>query len=95
MANKYYVGDVGTDIIVDCGQDITGATGTVIKYKKPDGSIGEWVATIYNSNYLKYTVLAGDWDQQGNWYVNAYMILSGWTGRGETDTFYLNEPFEQ
>lgn len=99
MANKFYVGDYGTDIIVECGEDISGATGTVIKYRKPDNKTGEWVATIYDnpdSQYdnscLKYTVEDGDWDLAGTWFINAFMSLTGWTGHGETDSFMLHEP---
>ena len=38
MTDKYYVGDTGTDIIVDCGTAITGATNTKLKVKKSDGT---------------------------------------------------------
>ena len=93
MANKYYVGDIGTDIIVDCGQSISDATIKQIKYKKPDGTIGYWEADIYQNNYLKYTTEENDWDQHGVWYVNAYVEMTAWKGRGETDRFTLDDPF--
>jgi len=100
MADKFFVKDEGADIICECGETITGATGTVIKYQKPDGTEGEWVAEIYDDpeseltdSTLKYTVKAGDWDLAGNWYVNPYLVLSGWKGHGETDAFTLHEVF--
>lgn len=94
MANKYYVGDVGTDIIVDCGQDISAATGTKLLVLKPNGAEVEWTATIYNTNYLKYTVQAGDFDQTGEYRLQSYMTLSAWTGRGEVDVFHIEEAFK-
>ena len=91
MADKFYVGDVGTDIILDCEETITGATGTKIKYKKPDGTSGEWTAAVYDdaesdytSSCLKYTTQADDLDIDGLWHFQTYLTLSGWTGSGET-----------
>lgn len=84
MAGKYYTGDVGTDIILDCGEDITGATATKIKYKKPDNSTGEWIAGVYNINYLKYTIQSGDLDQAGLWKFQVSLTLGSWSGLGET-----------
>ena len=87
MSDKVYVGDVGTEIIVDCGQSIVGATATTLEILKPDGTTKSWTATIYQSNYLKYTVQADDLDMAGLWRVQAKLTLSGWTGKGETDSF--------
>ena len=81
---KHYKDAVGVDIILDCGADITGATDTKIKVEKPDGTEVEWAATIYNSNYLKYTTVADDLDQEGVYKMQAYLTLSGFTGAGDT-----------
>ncbi len=93
MANKYYVGDIGTDIIVDCGEDISAATVKRIKYRKPDGTEGYWEADVYLSNYLKYTVLINDWDLSGKWSINSYIEIGTWKGHGETDWFVLDSPY--
>ena len=92
--SKYYVGDVGTDIIVDCGVDITGATDTTMKVKKPDGTTVSWTATVYNSNYLKFTTIADSFDQAGVWKLQSSLTLGGWTGLGETAEFTIYDPYE-
>lgn len=83
MANTWYVGDSGFDIICDCGKDITGATSRTIDYTKPDGTTGSWDATIHNSNYLKYTTQTGDIDTPGVWFFHASFTLGDWDGIGE------------
>jgi hypothetical protein len=93
MSDKVYVGDVGTDIIVDCGQDISGATSTSLEVNKPDGTNVSWTATIYQSNYLKYTIIADDFDQEGIYRVQSKLTLGGWTGRGETANFRVYNPY--
>jgi hypothetical protein len=87
MSDKVYVGDVGTEIIVDCGQAITGATGTTLEVEKPDGTEKSWTATIYGTNYLKYTIQTDDLDIAGVYKVQSKLTLGGWTGKGETDKF--------
>lgn len=102
MADKFYVGDEGTDIIIEAGEDISAASVIKIKYKKPDDSTGEWEAEYYDdplseftNSALKYTVLTDDWDQAGNWYTNPYIEMGTWKGHGETDTFKLHAVHEQ
>ena len=94
MAYKHFVDEVGTVITVDCGCDITGATGTALKVKKPDGTEVSWTATIYDSNYLRYTTVSGDLDQVGVYYVQSYLTIGGWTGRGETAEFIIYDKYE-
>ena len=100
MADKYYVGDVGTDIILDCEETIIGATDRKIKYKKPDGTIGEWDAEIYDdpeSEYtnscLKYITIVGDFNQKGLYSVQVNLTLGTWSGSGETADFNVYDPF--
>ena len=94
MADKHYIGEIGTDILVDCGSDITGATDTKLKVKKPDGSEVEWIAAIDGTNFLKYTTLITDFNLAGTYYLQASLVLAGWTGLGETALFVIDEPFE-
>lgn len=94
MADKHYIGEIGTEILVDTGVDITGATDTKIQCKKPDGTIVAWTATISGTTKLKYTIISGDFNQSGTYTLQASLILTGWTGRGETATFDVDELFE-
>lgn len=88
--DKYYVGDVGTDVIVNCGQSIVGATDTTIEIEKPDGSKVSWVAEVYNSNYLKYVIKADDWDIPGIYKAQAKLTLGAWSGKGKTSKFLVS-----
>ena len=94
MSDKPYVGDIGTDVIDDCGVEITGATPTVLKVEKPDGTFHDWSATIHQSNYLKHTTVSGDFDQAGIYKVQVSLTLGGWSGLGETDSFQVYAAYD-
>ena len=91
----HYTDEIGTEIIVDCGVDISGATPTTLKVKKPDGTEVEWTATIYNSNYLKYTTILGDFNQSGTYVLQTSLTLTGWTGLGDVATFEIYAPYHR
>jgi hypothetical protein len=97
MSNKYYVGDVGTEILVDCGMNIEDATHTKICMRKPDGTIIERDADIHAQNglteHLRYVTVSEDLNQAGWYKVQAKLTLSGWSGRGETDCFMVYDVF--
>ena len=90
---KYYVGDIGTEIIVNCGTDISTATAQSLKVKKPSGAIVSWSATVYNINFLKHSVVAGDFDEVGTYELQSHIVMSTWSGRGETTRFTINQKF--
>jgi len=94
MSDKVYVGDYGTVITVDCGEDISAATITQIKVQKPGGTVVTWGASLYGTNYLQYTTVNGDIDESGIWKVQASVTLPSWKGLGETDTFTVYEAYE-
>lgn len=94
MSEKPYVGDIGTVIIVNCGSSIEGATTKNLKVKKPDGVFVTWSAEIYQSNYLKYTTVDGDFNIEGVYYLQASIVVSGWTGLGETANFRVYDPYD-
>lgn len=94
MSDKVYVGDVGTIITVDCGEDISTATVNNLVIKKPDGTTETWTGSIYNSNYIRYTIQSGDLDQSGVWKVQSVVTLPSWSGLGETATFRVYEAYE-
>jgi hypothetical protein len=96
--NKYYTGDIGTEIIVDCGSDITGATSPKIHIKKPNGTTVSKTASVHTidgeTRYLRYITITGDLDQVGEYRVQAGLTLAGWSGRGETALFSVYGTFE-
>jgi hypothetical protein len=89
MADKIYVGDIGTLILLDTAATLTGGTVT-IEYTKPDGSTGSWAGTITTSasganKGISYTTAsAGDLNQPGLWKLQAHAVLSGGTWSGVT-----------
>lgn len=93
MANKIYVGSIGVEIIVDCGENITGAENTFLHVKKPDNKQVSWPATAYQTNYLKYTSAKNDLNQAGDYKLQAALTLSGWSGLGATATFRVYKEF--
>ena len=76
-----FKGDVGTKIILSVGTNVSAATVAKIKYRKPLNESGEWVATIDGST-IYYITQAGDLDQSGEWKLQAYIELPGWSGHG-------------
>lgn len=92
MANKIYVGDIGTEILLDTGVNITTATVHNIKYKKPDGTTGTWTGTVKDFTKISYTVQAADLDQAGTYTLQAYVVMVGYWS-GETVTFIVYGDF--
>lgn len=86
MADKVYIGDVGTVIDVDCGESIVTATGQVLKVRKPNGTEVSWSASI-STNSLRHTAIVGDLDLVGTYMIQPYLTITGWTGHGKTVQF--------
>ena len=82
--SKVYVGDTGTVIVLDCGQDISAATARSIEVRKPDGSVASWAASASGANSIAYTTLAGSFDQAGPWRLQAKVTLPSGVWRGAT-----------
>lgn len=92
--SKYYVNDIGTEIVVDTGVDISTATTTTMKVKKPDGTLVEWDATIVGLTKLRYVVIAGDWNIKGKYSLQAYVEMPTFEGRGDTVVFEIFDSFK-
>ncbi len=87
-----YTGDVGTEIILDCIEDITASTVRTIKVRKSNGLKTTWTATLEGTTQIKYVILAGDLDVVGDWTLQAYIEMTGWKGSGELVTLRVNRP---
>lgn len=81
MAQAYINSGIIT-ITLDTGIPLTGATVTKIKYQKPDGTKGEWTASV-NGTSLQYDADNDDIDQAGTWQFQSYVEIAGQIGRGE------------
>jgi len=81
--SKSYIGDEGVALRLNTGIDISGASVKKIKYKKPDGTIGDWDAAIVDSQKLRVITDADTWDQDGNWIYHAYVEVGTKKGYGD------------
>ena len=90
--SKVYTGDTGTVIVLDCGQDISAATGRTIEVRKPSGATASWSAVAEGTTGIKFTTMADSLDQSGDWRLQARVVtLSGaWRGEAVTLTVHPN-----
>ena len=68
---------------------VTGATGTAFKVKKPDGSKVTWTATVSGTTHLTYTTASGDFNLGGDYILQSYLTIDGWTGYGTAIKFTI------
>jgi len=91
---KVYVGDIGTAIVLECGVDISGGSAYNVAVKKPDGTEVTWTGALEGTTQVKYTTIAGDLDQAGEYLLQPALTLSGWIGRGETAKLSVHRHWE-
>lgn len=91
MLPYVFLNDIGTQIRVDVGSDITGALTKQIKYIKPNGDSGAWEATV-STQYLIYTTQDGDLNQSGEWVAQAKVQTGSGTWHGEITRFEVLDP---
>ena len=82
--SKVYVGDIGTEFVLDCGVAINTATVMEIRIKKPSGAVATWTATLSGTQSVRYVAAANDIDEAGAWKMQAYVDTPDWRGLGET-----------
>lgn len=101
---KHYVDEIGLNIIVDCGVDVSNISVAKLEVRRPDATTVEWTAVPYyyngTPNYLLYTTVDNDLLQAGVYKVQAYIKrVSGtgditWETLGETASFPIYNRFE-
>lgn len=92
MGGVIYVGDVGTEIRLDIGQE--GATNASIEWMKPGGITGSWPAIVHGTE-VTYRVEEGDLDVPGAYRLQAKAELhGGWRGLGETAVIHISPRFK-
>ena len=94
MTQKVYVGDIGTVIVLDCGQDISAATVREIAVRKPDASLVTWTAVASGPNALAFTTVSGTLDRAGRWLLQAKVTLPSGSWLGETAELTVYAPFK-
>lgn len=97
MQQKPYINQAGFLIEADCGQDITGATDTLFRVRKPSGIETTWPAAAFSidgvTQGLKYATKAEDLNESGVYKIHAQFSLGDWTGVGEAGTLTVRELF--
>ena len=88
---RIFKGDVGTEIIIDMQRDISTATGISIKVLTPNKTQTTWTPSIYEDNFLKYTIISGDLSENGTYKIQPVMTLGSWTGSGTSVSFQVNK----
>ena len=85
MTDKIYENDIGTEIKLDSGEDLTGYTVLEIHYLKPNGTEGVWQASQVETTKGRYiTTTSGDLSPNGTWLVKLKLAIPDWSGYGET-----------
>lgn len=85
---KIYYKQTALTITLDTNLDLTNASSAKIKYRKPNGKIGEWTAVIDSpatTGTISYAVQVGDLDMIGDWRFWSYLTFSdGTIAQGES-----------
>lgn len=81
-------------LIVDANIDISGYAILTIEYRKPDGTIGCWIAALCadDDNCMTYTTVIGDLDIPGEWLIQAVAKDVGVALHGRWTSFDVHEP---
>jgi hypothetical protein len=75
---KIYLNQDSLRIQLTTGVDITGATTTKIKYKKPSEATGDWDATVEDvgAGSIYYDLTGTELDEVGTWTFWAYVTFA-------------------
>lgn len=87
-----FVGDIGTEIVLDCGTNVSAATVRSIVARKASGVKVTWTAQADGLNSVKYVTTSGDLDVAGVWKLQAYIEMPGWKGYGEITPLTVKTP---
>lgn len=89
---RIFAGQSALRITLKTFTDLEGIISAVIKYRKPDGSGGEFAAGVADSvkGVIFHEVLEGELDASGWWAFWAFITFSdGRTAAGETAKVYV------
>lgn len=76
-----FKGDIGTMITLELNEDVSASTVRKIKYRNPNGVLGEWTAALTAPTQISFTTtVVGDLSVVGRWALQAYIEIPGWKG---------------
>lgn len=73
---KLYLNKGSLRVTQDTGVNLTGATATVMKYRKPDGTEGSWLATVIDETKIYHDFAENELNQTGPWARWAHVTFS-------------------
>lgn len=98
IVEDLHVGDIGTkftltwkdenDVIIDLSTETT----MLMRFMKPDRTFLEkeavWPAGDDGTQgRMQYVLMADDLDDSGNWEVQGYVVITGWSGHSSRHKF--------
>jgi len=92
MTEKLYVGDVGTEVVLECGRDLSLAENPAILVRRPDGTARTWPAETEGTR-LRYVTRQGDLTMPGMHCLQAAYSQGGFSGRGSTAELMVHRAF--
>jgi hypothetical protein len=90
--NKIYKGQSALRITIKTFTDLDGIVSAVIKYRKPDGTMGEFAAGVGDmaKGVIFHECIEGEIDMSGWWAFWAFIIFAdGRTAAGETARLFV------
>lgn len=92
--NDIFVGDIGTEIILDTLEDITDAISMSIEARRPDRTLVSWPATLEGTTAIKHVTVPTTLNMAGIWKLQAKVTIeSGGSWRGETVNMLVKRDF--
>lgn len=100
---RHFKGEIGTDVLLDTGIDLSAFGVVQIWWKDPAEVVGSWVGAVFSSysnlaktaatSFIKYTLTDGDLDTAGTWRFQAYAVDTGspggtWWGEPADELIY-------
>jgi hypothetical protein len=81
-------GDVGVEISIDLGENVSSSTTHALLYKKPSGATGAFAGAVADGQKVKYvTTSAIDLDEEGTWATQAHVVMTGRDAHSDIFTF--------
>lgn len=91
-----FVGDT-IRLVLNASIDLSGYTDLYIKFKRPNGSMGFWDATLdpLDNNRMYYDTTDSDLDMEGNWTVQGHAEAANIHLHGLWTNFKVNTPLAE
>jgi hypothetical protein len=89
-----YVGDVGTEVILDTNESLLTAVDQAIKVRKPSGVEETWEGSVVEDTKVSHTTGTGDFDEAGIYKLLAYVEFPSWSGHGKMVAIRVSSLYE-